>query len=226
MLLEDLLTEDNIEKHAYIVKKEESDNYKTLSQYETNLLVKSGVLEDVNKKIKFEVEEILKKQNETDNFLDLYVLPNNNDIKNYFVNERSITYKKELSRDNFIEAIEKNYIHVIYVTKIYIVVDIDFLNSVSEAILGNADSKYKYTSQYASGFIKDIRLIRTGKDVAHNTIVFNFDNEKNYTVDLDTALNKIVTKCKSFISEKYNDIVKKEYERLDTLFKDIETEKE
>ena len=52
-------------------------------------------------------------------------------------------------------------------------------------------------------------------------IVFNFEDDKNFSTDLEVALNLVIQKCKKIITKKYEVIIAREHERLDLLKKCI-----
>ena len=211
MLLKDLLIADNIKKHSYIVKEESQNIYKALTQYESGLLDKSKALTDINVKIKEEMNKI--------EFIEkIYVTPTDESIGSGFVNEKSMHYKKVQTIESFKEAIELVYLDSLMVNKIYIVINTEFLESISEALLDEDKSKYEYHPVCILSIVEKIILIRNN---GLTNIVFNFEDDKNFSTDLEVALNLVIQKCKKIITKKYEVIIAREHERLDLLKKCI-----
>ena len=207
MVLKDLLIADNIKKHSYIVKEETQNIYKALTQYESGLLDKSKALTDINVKIKEEMNKI--------EFIEkIYVTPTDESIGNGFVNEKSMHYKKVQTIESFKEAIELVYLDSLMVNKIYIVINTEFLESISEALLDEDKSKYEYHPVSILSIVEKIILIRNN---GLTNIVFNFEDDKNFSTDLEVALNLVIQKCKKIITKKYEVIIAREHERLDLL---------
>ncbi len=213
MVLKDLLIADNIKKHSYIVKEDDQNIYKALSQYESCLLHKSKALTDTNAKIKEEICKILNGNN-GENVEKIYVIPTDESIRNEFVNEKSMHYKKVQTIESFKEAIELVYLDSLMVNKIYIVINTEFLESISEALLDEDKSKYEYHPVCILSIIEKIILIRNN---GLTNIVFNFEDDKNFSTDLEVALNLVIQKCKKIITKKYEVIIAREHERLDLL---------
>ena len=211
MVLKDLLIADNIKKHSYIVKEESQNIYKALTQYESGLLDKSKALTDINAKIKEEMNKI--------EFIEkIYVIPTDESIGNGFVNEKSMHYKKVQTIESFNEAIELVYLDSLMVNKIYIVINTEFLESISKALLDEDKSKYEYHPACILSIVEKIILIRNN---GLTNIVFNFEDDKNFSTDLEVALNLVIQKCKKIITKKYEVIIAREHERLDLLKKCI-----
>ena len=207
MVLKDLLIADNIKKHSYIVKEESQNIYKALTQYESGLLDKSKALTDINIKIKEEMNKI--------EFIEkIYVTPTDEYIGSGFVNEKSMHYRKVQTIESFKEAIELVYLDSLMVNKIYIVINTEFLESISEALLDEDKSKYEYHPVCILSIIEKIILIRNN---GLTNIVFNFEDDKNFSTDLEVALNLVIQKCKKIITKKYEVIIAREHERLDLL---------
>ncbi len=207
MVLKDLLIADNIKKHSYIVKEESQNIYKALTQYESGLLDKSKALTDINIKIKEEMNKI--------EFIEkIYVTPTDESIGSGFVNEKSMHYKKVQTIESFKEAIELVYLDSLMVNKIYIVINTEFLESISKALLDEDKSKYEYHPVCILSIIEKIILIRNN---GLTNIVFNFEDDKNFSTDLEVALNLVIQKCKKIITKKYEVIIAREHERLDLL---------
>ena len=68
MVLRDLLMKDNIKKYSYIVKEDDQNIYKALTQYESGLLDKSKAITDINAKMKDEIYKILTKNAQAGDF--------------------------------------------------------------------------------------------------------------------------------------------------------------
>ena len=182
-----------------------------MTQYESGLLDKSKALTDINVKIKEEMNKI--------EFIEkIYVIPTDESIGNGFVNEKSMHYKKVQTIESFNEAIELVYLDSLMVNKIYIVINTEFLESISEVLLDEDKSKYEYHPVYILSIVEKIILIRNN---GLTNIVFNFEDDKNFSTDLEVALNLVIQKCKKIITKKYEVIIAREHERLDLLKKCI-----
>ena len=216
MVLRDLLIADNIKKHSYIVKEESQNIYKALSQYESGLLDKSKAITDINAKIKDEIYKILN-GNDGENIEKIYVTPTDESIGNGFVNEKSMHYKKVQTIESFKEAIELVYLDSLMVNKIYIVINTEFLESISKELLDEDKSKYEYHPVRILSIVEKIILIRNN---GLTNIVFIFEDDKNFSTDLEVALNLVIQKCKKIITKKYELIIARVHERLD-LLKDV-----